>query len=74
MANVATAVVELLAEADVRYVFGVPSGQWVPFMEAMRTGPWQFVLTSTEKVFPVLVRRCSRLPIPRQATILVSLP
>ena len=35
MTNVATAVIELLAEAGVRHVFGVPSGPWAPYMEAM---------------------------------------
>lgn len=61
MTNVATAVVELLAEAGVRYVFGVPSGQWAPFMEAMRTGPVQFVLTSTEAAAGFMAEVCGRL-------------
>lgn len=34
MTTVATALVELLAEAGVQYVFGVPSGPWVPAIAA----------------------------------------
>jgi hypothetical protein len=30
MTNIATAVIELLAEAGVRHVFGAPSGPWAP--------------------------------------------
>ncbi len=37
MTTAATALVDLLAEAGVRYVFGIPSGPWAPYMEAMRT-------------------------------------
>ncbi|MGE3538058.1 MAG: thiamine pyrophosphate-binding protein [Candidatus Tectimicrobiota bacterium] len=48
MTTVATALIELLAEAGIRHVFGVPSGPWAPYMEAMRTGPVEYVLTSTE--------------------------
>lgn len=48
MTNIATAVIELLAEAGVRHLFGVPSGPWAPYMDAMRTGPVEYVLTSTE--------------------------
>src|SRR5262245_60635467 len=38
MAKGAAVLAELLAEAGVRQVFGIPSGPWCPFMEAMRTG------------------------------------
>ena len=48
MTTVATALVELLAEAGVQYVFGVPSGPWAPYKEAKRTGPVEFVLVSNE--------------------------
>ena len=34
MTNVATAMIELLAEAGVRHVFGVPSGPWAPYISA----------------------------------------
>ena len=33
--TVATAVVDALKQMGVRYVFGVPSGGWVDYMEAL---------------------------------------
>ena len=61
MTNVATAVIELLAEAGVRHVFGVPSGPWAPYMEAMRTGPVEYVLTSTEAAAGFMATVCGML-------------
>lgn len=61
MTTVATAVVELLAEAGVQYVFGVPSGPWAPYMEAMRTGPVEFVLVSNEAAAGFMADICGRL-------------
>jgi acetolactate synthase-1/2/3 large subunit len=61
MTTVATALVELLAEAGVQYVFGVPSGPWAPYMEAMRTGPVEFVLVSNEAAAGFMADVCGRL-------------
>lgn len=61
MTTVATALIELLAEAGVQYVFGVPSGPWVPYMEAMRTGPVEFVLVSNEASAGFMADVCGRL-------------
>jgi acetolactate synthase-1/2/3 large subunit len=61
MTTVATALVELLAEAGVQYVFGVPSGPWAPYMEAMRTGPVEFVLVSNEATAGFMADVCGRL-------------
>ena len=61
MTTVATAVVELLAEAGVHYVFGVPSGPWAPYMEAMRTGPVEFVLVTHEAAAGFMADVCGRL-------------
>ena len=61
MTNVATAVIELLAEAGVHHVFGVPSGPWAPYMEAMRTGPVEYVLTSTEAAAGFMATVCGML-------------
>ena len=61
MTNVATAMIELLAEAGVRHVFGVPSGPWAPYMEAMRTGPVEYVLTSTEAAAGFMATVCGLL-------------
>lgn len=61
MTNSATAVIELLAEAGVRHVFGVPSGPWAPYMEAMRVGPVEYVLTSTEAAAGFMATVCGML-------------
>jgi acetolactate synthase I/II/III large subunit len=61
MTNVATALVELLAEAGIRHVFGVPSGPWAPYMEAMRNGPVEFVLVSNEGAAGFMADVCGRL-------------
>ncbi len=61
MTTVATVLIELLAEAGVHYVFGVPSGPWVPYMEAMRTGPVEFVLVSNEAAAGFMADVCGRL-------------
>lgn len=47
--SVATEVVEALRDLGVRHVFGVPSGGWVDYMEALReTDGIEFVLTTHE--------------------------
>ena len=61
MTNVATAIIELLAEAGVRHVFGVPSGPWAPYMDAMRLGPVEYVLTSTEAAAGFMATVCGLL-------------
>jgi len=61
LSNVANAMIEVLAEAGVRHVFGVPSGPWAPYMDAMRTGQVEFVLTSTEAAAGFMADVSSRL-------------
>ncbi len=46
--TVAAELVRWLREHGVRHVFGTPSGSWLPYMEAMRTGGVEFVLVSNE--------------------------
>jgi len=41
-------IVEMLAGAGVRWVFGVPSGPVLPLIEALRTSPIDYVLTASE--------------------------
>lgn len=49
MENVATSLVKALKEIGVKYVFGVPSGNWVDYLEAFRTTEGiEFVLVSNE--------------------------
>ena len=41
-------IVRTLREAGIRHGFGVPSGNVLPLLEAMRTGGVEFVLTAHE--------------------------
>jgi acetolactate synthase-1/2/3 large subunit len=60
--TVAYQVVGALKELGVRYVFGVPSGGWVDYMEAMRqTDGIEFVLTTHESGAAMMADVCGRL-------------
>ena len=60
--NVAAAVVEALRELGVKYVFGVPSGGWVDYMEALRNADGiEFVLTTHEGGAGMMADVCGRL-------------
>lgn len=60
--TVAKVVAETLRELGVRHVFGVPSGGWVDYMEALRTTPGiEFVLTTEEGSGGMMADVCGRL-------------
>lgn len=60
--TVAQTVVESLRDIGVRHVFGVPSGGWVDYMEAIRrTDEIQFILTSHEGGAAFMDDICGRL-------------
>lgn len=60
--NVARNVVEALRDMGVRHVFGVPSGGWVDYMEAIRTTDGiDFVLASHEGGAGFMADICGRL-------------
>lgn len=60
--SVAREVVEALRDMGVRHVFGVPSGGWVDYMEAMRTTDGiEFVLTTHEGTAGIMADVCGRL-------------
>ena len=60
--TVAAEVVRTLRELGVRYVFGVPSGGWVDYMEALReTDGIEFVLTTHEGGAGMMADVCGRL-------------
>ena len=60
--TVAAAVVEALREIGVKYVFGVPSGGWVDYMEALRkVDGIQFVLTTHEGAAGMMADVCGRI-------------
>ncbi len=60
--TVAEAVVDALRELGVRYVFGVPSGGWVDYMEALRTTDGiDFILTTHEGSGAMMADVCGRI-------------
>lgn len=60
--SVARQVVEALRDMGVRHVFGVPSGGWVDYMEAMRTTDGiEFVLTTHEGTGAIMADVCGRM-------------
>src|SRR5215212_7478932 len=60
--TVATALVEGLRALGVRYVFGVPSGGWVDYMEALRVADGiDFILTTHEGGAGMMADVCGRL-------------
>ena len=60
--SVARRVVETLRDIGVKHVFGVPSGGWVDYMEAMRTTDGiEFVLTTHEGTGAIMADVCGRL-------------
>ena len=60
--SVATALVGALRELGVKYVFGVPSGGWVDYMEALRIADGiEFILTTHEGGAGMMADVCGRL-------------
>ncbi|MAM84691.1 MAG: acetolactate synthase, partial [Acidobacteria bacterium] len=60
--SVARQVAETLRDLGVHHVFGVPSGGWVDYMEAMRTTDGiEFVLTTHEGTGAIMADVCGRL-------------
>jgi acetolactate synthase-1/2/3 large subunit len=60
--TVATEVVETLRDLGVKHVFGVPSGGWVDYMEALRTTDGiDFILTTHEGGAGMMADVCGRL-------------
>ena len=60
--TVAAEVVNALRELGVKYVFGVPSGGWVDYMEALRRTPGiEFILTTHEGGAGMMADVCGRL-------------
>jgi len=60
--TVATEVIETLRDLGVKHVFGVPSGGWVDYMEALRTTDGiDFILTTHEGGAGMMADVCGRL-------------
>lgn len=61
MTTVAEKWAEVLGRIGVRYVFGIPSGPWVEYMEALRTSDVEFVLVSNEASAGFMADVCARI-------------
>ena len=61
MTTVAEQLVRRFKEKGIRFVFGVPSGSWLYYMEAMRKEGLDFVLVSNEASGGFMADVCSRL-------------
>ena len=61
MKTFAETLVQMLDDFGIRYVFGIPSGPWTPFMDAMRRSDVQFVLVSNEASAGFMADVCGRL-------------
>lgn len=61
MATVAEKWAKVLRDVGVRYVFGIPSGPWVEYMEALRSSNVQFVLVSNEASGAFMADVCGRI-------------
>ncbi|HEY9053813.1 MAG TPA: thiamine pyrophosphate-binding protein, partial [Rectinemataceae bacterium] len=59
--TVAEQLTKRLKELGVRFVFGVPSGSWLYYMEAMRKEGLDFVLVSNEASGGFMADVCARL-------------
>ena len=57
----AEAFIQMLDDFGIRYIFGIPSGPWTPFMEAMRQSNVEFVLVSNEASAGFMADVCARL-------------
>ena len=61
MITVAEKWAEVLGRIGIRYVFGIPSGPWVEYMEALRASDVEFVLVSNEASAGFMADVCARI-------------
>ncbi len=50
-----------LYNSGIRYVFGIPGGSWLPYMEAMRNSGIEFVLVANEASAAIMADVCARI-------------
>jgi len=53
--TIAEYIADQLVNAGVRWVFGIPGGPSIPYMEAFRTAGIEFILTSNESAAAIRV-------------------
>lgn len=61
MATLAEELINSLKAQGVKYVFGIPGGPSIPYMEAMRKSGMEFVLVSNEQSAAIMADVCGRL-------------
>ncbi len=61
MTHAAKRLAELLQDTGVKYLFGIPGGPWIPYMEAMREEGIEFVLTANEASAGIMADVCGRI-------------
>ena len=61
MATIAQQLIKSLEAQGVKYVFGIPGGPSIPYMEAMRNTDMEFVLVSNEQSAAIMADVCGRL-------------
>lgn len=59
--TIAEYIADQLVEAGVKYVFGIPGGPSIPFMEAFRSAGIEFILTSNESAAATMADVSARL-------------
>jgi len=59
--TVAEYIADQLFKNGVRYVFGIPGGPSIPYLEAFRSAGIEFILTSNESAAGIMAGVCSRL-------------
>ena len=61
MTTVAAKLVTTLRDLGIKYMFGIPGGAWIPYMEAMRTAGAEFVLVANEASGGIMADVCARI-------------
>jgi len=61
MAKVVEILAESLEEAGVRYVFGIPGGPWIPYLDALKRTGIEFVLVANEASAGFMADVCARI-------------
>jgi acetolactate synthase-1/2/3 large subunit len=61
MPTVAEKLVTTLKDLGIRYMFGIPGGAWIPYMEAMRTVGLEFLLVANEASGGIMADVCARI-------------
>ena len=59
--TVAEKLMQALHNSGVRYIFGVPGGSWIPYMEAMHANGIEFILVANEASAGIMADVCARI-------------